>query len=238
MTDVEFHDLRDCGDWLDILECESVTGMRLYAVLCGERHSICDSAQFNLLLGTLTVCVFAGVEFNYRRTKADSSLYLTGIWLDEQADPYARIQQASDQGREMIMLPRGIKSTLGCPFLAPFWHDTRRMWFVAERNFYHLVGRGHLEVNWQAYLAHDRIEICVSDMAAVFAQMHGYAVAARCLHNAHRTHWIRMLAAARIADGRDMVDIDAEAKGRAHSFRLPGLTGSVVASDTGNSSAA
>ena len=48
MADVEFGDLRDGGDWLDIFECEAVAGMRLDTVLCGKGYGVGDTAQFDL----------------------------------------------------------------------------------------------------------------------------------------------------------------------------------------------
>jgi hypothetical protein len=52
-----------------------------------------------------------------------------------------------------------------------------------------------------------------------------------------------MIAAARIANSRDMVNIYAQAQARRHgrvrhSFRLPGFTASVAASSGGSSSGA
>ena len=55
---------------------------------------------------------------------------------------------------------------------------------------------------------------------------------------------IRMIAAARVSYGRDMVDIDAEAKpalswSKGHAAaRLPGLTAGIDASSGGSASAA
>jgi hypothetical protein len=49
-----------------------------------------------------------------------------------------------------------------------------------------------------------------------------------------------MLAAAGVADGRDVIDVHAEAKtSRGHGFaRLPGLVAGVAASSAGTSSSA
>ena len=48
-----------------------------------------------------------------------------------------------------------------------------------------------------------------ASMPPVFAQVDGDPVAARCLDNTHRPHRIRVIAAARIADRGDMIDVDA-----------------------------
>ena len=48
-----------------------------------------------------------------------------------------------------------------------------------------------------------------------------------------------MIAAARVADRRDVVDVDAEAEaGERQALRLPGFTAGMAASSGGSSSAA
>jgi hypothetical protein len=55
---------------------------------------------------------------------------------------------------------------------------------------------------------------------AILAQMRGDAVGARLDRDQRRTHRIGMAPAARVADGRDVVNIDAEAEvsGRWHDY--------------------
>ena len=65
----------------------------------------------------------------------------------------------------------------------------------------------------------------VIDVAAGFAQMRGNTVATGGDSKLGRTHWIRMTLAARVADGGDVIDVDAEAKRRRfhlaiHPFRF------------------
>ena len=52
----------------------------------------------------------------------------------------------------------------------------------------------------------------VGDVAAVFAQVRGDPVGAGVGGDVRGAHRIGMIAAARVPDRRDMVDIDAEAK--------------------------
>ena len=55
-------------------------------------------------------------------------------------------------------------------------------------------------------------DIVVADVAAVFAQMRGDAVGACCDRDFRRAHRIGMPSAARIAQRRDVIDIDAKAQ--------------------------
>mgnify|MGYP003627772453 CR=1 FL=1 len=78
-------------------------------------------------------------------------------------------------------------------------------------------------------------------MATVFTQVCSNAVRAGFLCDMRRAHRIRMRAAARIPDRRNVVNIDAQADVvRRHFFRprLPGLIASVPASSGGRSSGA
>ena len=55
-------------------------------------------------------------------------------------------------------------------------------------------------------------DIVVADMSAILAQMRGDAVGAGFDRNLRRMHGIRVSAAAGVADGGDVVDVDAEAQ--------------------------
>ena len=88
---------------------------------------------------------------------------------------------------------------------------------------------------------HDTLDIRIANMTPVLPQMCRNAITADRCHDLRRTDGIGMIAAARIANGRDMVNIHAQAQARrhgraCHSFRLPGFTASVAASSGGSSS--
>ena len=83
---------------------------------------------------------------------------------------------------------------------------------MAQRDCQHLVGRGHLKIERQARRRLDALEIVVADVAAVFAQVHGNAVATRLRDDFGGARRIGMLAAACIADRRDVINVHAEAQ--------------------------
>ena len=66
MADVEFRQLRDGGDRLDVLVGETVAGVRLDAVLDCECGEVGDLLELDGDLIALGVRVFAGVEFDHR----------------------------------------------------------------------------------------------------------------------------------------------------------------------------
>ena len=82
----------------------------------------------------------------------------------------------------------------------------------SQRDVHHLAGRRHFEIERLLDARLEPCDVVVADMAAVLAQMRGDAVGAgrdRDLGGAQR---IGMPPAARIADGGDVVDVDAEAE--------------------------
>jgi hypothetical protein len=68
-------------------------------------------------------------------------------------------------------------------------------------------------------------DIVVADMTAVFAQMRRDAVGARLDRKQRGLDGIGMFPAARVADGGDVIDVDAEAEGaRRHTILKTGNT--------------
>ncbi len=74
----------------------------------------------------------------------------------------------------------------------------------------HLVGRGHLEVQLDVGQVAQAVDIVVLDVAAIFAQVHGDAVGTAEMGFDGRPDGIGFIGAARLTDGRHMIDIDAE----------------------------
>ena len=85
------------------------------------------------------------------------------------------------------------------------------MRFVAQGDFYHLLGRSHFKVHGQADALHDGRQILIANVSPVFTQVNRNSVTARRLDDFNCAHRIRMHAAARVADRRDVIDIHSKA---------------------------
>jgi hypothetical protein len=116
------------------------------------------------------------------------------------------------------MLPRarGVQPALGRPLLAPFRHNARGVRPVAKRDRQHLTGRRHLQVERQRDLRSEARNILVADVPPVLAKMCGNPVGARFRRQQRSAHRVRVIAAARIPDSGNVVDIDAEADAAMH----------------------
>ena len=156
------------------------------------------------------------------------------------------VAEPRDERREVIVLAGGVEPALGGPLLALLGDDAGGVRAVAKRDLEHLLGRRHFEVERDGEPRHQRVDILVADVAAVLAQMGGDAVGAGLGRGERGAHRIGMVAAARVPDRRDMVDIDPEAEGRSRAldqardgaFRLPGFSAGSAASSGGSASAA
>ena len=117
---------------------------------------------------------------------------------------------------------------------------------MGEGDAEHLLGRRHFEVQRNLQPGHQRVDVGIGDVPAILAQMGGDAVGAGLRRGEGGADRIGMRAAARVPDGRDMVDIDAETQGSGHApstrlgtgaLRLPGFSAGKAASSSGRSEA-
>jgi hypothetical protein len=180
------------------------------------------------------------VELDHRRAEPQRGFELALVGSDEQADADAGVLEPRDDRLQVVVLPGGVEPTLGGALLALLGHDAGRMRAVPERDLDHLVGRRHLEVERQVGGFLDAPQVLVADVAAVVAQVRGDAVAADAGDDLGGAHRIGMVAAARVADRGDVIDVDAETEPLrvrlgAHFLRLPGFTAGIAASSGGTS---
>ena len=188
--------------------------------------------------------VAAGVELDDRRAEQHRRLDLARVRLDEQRDADAGVGEARDERLQVIVLAEGVEPALGGHLLAPLGDDAGGVRAMLQRERDHLLGRRHLHVERQRDRADQMGDVLVDDVPPVLAQMRGDAVGARLLRDQGGADRVRIGAAARVPDRRDMVDVDAEAEparscrsAHAATLRLPGFSAGMAASSGGSASA-
>ena len=131
----------------------------------------------------------------------------------------------------MLLLAGDIEPAFGGAFGAPLRHEAGGMRLGLQRDRDHVVGRRHFEIERLGNLGLQPRDVVVADVAAILAQMRGDAVGAGLLGELGRAHRIGMTAAARVADGGDMIDVDAKAQERKprRSIRCQPLTRAALA---------
>ena len=137
---------------------------------------------------------------------------LAAVGGDKDRHPATRIAQRGDEMRQLVLLARDLQPALGRAFLALFGDDADGVGFVAQGDFLHLVGRGHLEIQRRRQDCHQPFDIGVADVAAIFAQVGGDAVSPRILGQFGGPDRVGRGAATRIAHGGDVIDIDAQSQ--------------------------
>jgi len=103
-----------------------------------------------------------------------------------------------------------IEPAFGGALAALFRNDAGGVRPGFQRDRQHFVSRRHFQVERLVDLRLEPRDVVVADMPAIFAQMCGDAVGSRRNRQLRRAHRIRMAAPARVADGGDVVDVDAE----------------------------
>jgi hypothetical protein len=154
------------------------------------------------------VRVASGVQFDGMGTQRGGAVYRLQVGIDEErgADPGA--SQGRDGAREFGNATRDIQAAFRGDFGSLFWYDRHLMGAVTECDGQHFIGAGHFEVERGRDGADQCVEVGVADVAAIFSQVHGDAVAAGVLTPAGRHNRIGMLAAAGIPERGDVVDVD------------------------------
>ena len=83
---------------------------------------------------------------------------------------------------------------------------------VPKGDFQHLLGRSHFQIERQVCRCLNAGEVIIADMSAIFAQVSGDAIAADPGDDFGRAHRVRMIAAARIADGGHVINVHAQSQ--------------------------
>jgi hypothetical protein len=86
------------------------------------------------------------------------------------------------------------------------------VWPGLEYNRDHFLGRRHFEIERLVDLRLQPRHVIIANMTTILAQMGGYSVATGRDRNFGRSHGIRMTATTGVANGGNVVDIDAQAK--------------------------
>ena len=125
-----------------------------------------------------------------------------------------RIPAGAELGHERFERTKSVdhvKAAFGRPLGSFFRHEAAGVRADAQRDVEHGLGRGHFEIERLRDRGLEPPHIVVVNVAPILAQVRGDPVSARLDRNQRRPNRIGRGPAARIAHGRDMVDIDAKA---------------------------
>ena len=119
-----------------------------------------------------------------------------------------------DEAAQVVVAAHDVEPALRRALLALLGHEAAGMRHVPQRDRQHLLGCRHLEIERPRQLALEARDVVIGDMAPILAQVRGDAVGAGLDGQVGGPHRIGMAAAARVADGGHVIDVDAEAQVR------------------------
>ena len=103
-----------------------------------------------------------------------------------------------------------IQPALGGQFLALFRHQAHVLRTNTQRDLHHLVGHRHFQIHARLQRLAQDFHVRVLDVAAILAQVQGDRVRPGGFRHQRRLHRAGIKRAARLAQGGDVVDVDAE----------------------------
>src|SRR5262245_4613835 len=162
-----------------------------------------------------------GVNLDHRRTDGNRGLNLPWLSGDEQRHADTGAAQSGHDGGDGVLLTGYIEAALGRAFFPTFRHETGGVRAGVDRDPNHLFGRRHFQIERFCDLRLEPGNVIVADMAPVFTQMRGNAVGAGIDGDLRRLYRIRVVSAAGVTDGSNVIDIDAEAKVGSRHSSLP-----------------
>jgi hypothetical protein len=107
----------------------------------------------------------------------------------------------------MIVPAANVETAFRGTLLAPLGHKAHRMRSMPQGNLEHLFRRRHFKIERTLDALHQKLDIGVPDVTAVFTQMRSDAIGPSLFRNPGGAHRIRMIPAPRITDRRDMVNV-------------------------------
>ena len=220
VADVEFGDGQDFGDGGDVVDVEAVAGVDGEAAFGGE---VCGLFYFGQLAGAFVcggVGVCAGVQFDGGRTGVEGGLDLGFVGVDEEGDADAGSSELVCVVGNFLLQGDDVEAAFGGDFLPFFGDDAHVLRAHAQGVFEHFFGECHFEVDVGAHGAGDGGDVVVADVAAVFAQVEGNVVGTVGFGGEGGFEGAGVGGAACVAQGGDVVDVDAEEHGV--SFRWLG----------------
>ena len=205
-----------CGNRRDgshRIEGEAVARMHLETGSAGEARGQLNALELARDARSVALqralAVGAGVQLDDVGADALRGFDCGCVRLDEQRDAHACTLEVADDALKARPAPCNVETAFGRAFLASLGNETAGVRQMPQGNGEHFVGRCHLEIERARQLALKAGDVFVGDVTAVLPQVCGDAVGARFDGKVRGAQGIGMPSTPRIADGGDVVDVDA-----------------------------
>ena len=210
MADVQFDDFRDSRYRLHVVVVQAMARIHHQPKFRSVTRARLQAGQFARLLSALRFGVGTGVQFDDGSAHAHGCVDLRFIRVDEQRHAHAVALQRGNTVAKQSFLPGHVQPAFSGHFGALFWHEANIRRLDAASDGRHLGRGGHLQVHARLQGLRHALHVVVLNVATVLAQMQRDAVRARLLRLQCGMERVRVGGAARLAQGGDVVNVDAE----------------------------
>ncbi len=182
-------------------QCRGLTGTGVQALQLGR------------LMRAGSLSVRTGVQLDDRSASVRGCIDLPRIGVDEQSNPDSAGAEPGDRILQAWNLSGGIETAFGRHFGAPFGNEAAVLRPHGGGDCQHFLGHRHFEIHVRLEQPPQHVHVVVLDVPAVLTQMQRNAVGASHFGSQRGVHRIGKTAAARLANSRDMIDVDSERYG-------------------------
>jgi hypothetical protein len=188
-----------------------VAGIHREAEAAPVRDGGMDALKLRRLRGGVVgLCIAAGVQLHQRRAAAACRVELARVGIDEQRYLHAGHGELRDGLPDTAFLTHHVEAAFGGQLRAPLGYKATVRRPQARGDADHLVRDRHFEVQTARQAFAQRPHVGVLDVPAVLAQVHGDEIGAARQRLEGSIDGRRIRGVARLAQRRDVVDVDAE----------------------------
>jgi hypothetical protein len=220
VADIKLLNLRNLRDPSDIAIGQSVAGGDFQSGARCHSRRVGDAPRFGLDLSHpsdrrvarlfIEMGIVRRADLDLIGPERRRRLDLSDIGVDEEADEDARGIQLLDRIFDLFALRNDVESALGGDLLRAFRDERDDVGFDARGDPNHLFGGRHLQVEMGDDHLFERDQIMVLNVTTIAAQMRRDPVGAGQFANHRRRYWVGFVGPPRLADCRNMIDVDVE----------------------------
>ncbi len=216
---------------MDVDVVQGVAGVEAHAGLANQFSGAADFLQFLADGGAFGIAaaveegmgVRTGVNFADREAAGVGGFDLIFLGIDEGADGEAGVDQLGDNVLEAFALAVHVEAAFGGDFLTALGNEHHQLRLDVAGDLDHFIGRGHFEIEFDVGELDEAAHIIVLDVPTVFTQMHSDAVGPTEVGFDGGPDGVGLVGSPGLADGGDVVDVDAELDhGIQRSLKEPG----------------
>ena len=213
---MEFAELREPCDGLDIVVIQGVPSIETHASLHDELSGLGDAGELGCGLFTRLPILLCGlspwarVHLTHRKAAFCSRGDLGFIGIDKGTHRNSDCGELLDHAAESIFLASDIESAFGRNLLSALRNEHGGLGHDGEGDPHHLICGRHLKVQGYAHGLAESPHIGVLNMASILTQVHGDSASAAEFSLGCCRNWVWLNRPSCLADGCDMINIDTE----------------------------